>query len=59
MRAWSLLGGFLVGRLFGQAEGPQLRHLFRSFLPRYILFLQDPLFLLLGCGEPFLGLRFY
>ena len=37
--AWSLLGGFLVGRLFGQAEGPQLRHLFRSFLPSYFLFL--------------------
>ena len=51
--------GFLVGRLFGQAQRPQARHLLRSLLAHFFFFFQGLLVLLLGCGELFLGPRFY
>ncbi len=53
------LGGFLVGRLFGQAEGPQARHMCCALLLRVFLLIQGLLGLLLGCGELFFGPRFY
>ena len=54
-----LLGGYIVIRLFGKAEGLQMRHMFHPLLAFLIPFITSLLVLLLSCSELLLGPRLY